>query len=104
MKLDEKVSEMMLTPMNKLPELAVQYLRYMSSRVGFCGEVCVTAFSYYCQAILQMKCKNKIDKITPEAKKWFDENKTLEAQAKLLREQETFRKMDLRFYKKKPIQ
>ena len=75
--IQNKVTEMMSTSMNKLPLAAIDYLKYLSSTQGFCGEICVTAYAYYCQAILGMKCSDPSYKITKEAKQWFEENKDL---------------------------
>ena len=33
----EKAGEMMMLPMNQLPELAIDFLEFLSARVGFCG-------------------------------------------------------------------
>ena len=67
-----KVSEMMATPMNQLPALAIDYLRDFSKKVGFCGEVCVTAYAAYCQAVLKMPCADEGYKIDVDAKRWFE--------------------------------
>lgn len=65
---------MMLQPMNQLPKAAIEFLRYMSSRVGFCGEVCVTAYAYYSQAVLNLPCDDPGYKIDPDALNWFREH------------------------------
>jgi hypothetical protein len=76
MKIDNKVGELMCnTPMSKTPELARNYIKYLSSKYGFCGEVAVTGFYHYCQAVLKMKTKDTLYKIDRDGKKWFKENK-----------------------------
>jgi hypothetical protein len=71
----EEAMIMMHLPMSSLPKISLDYLKELSSKVGFCGEVCVTAYAAYCQAILGMPCEDEGYKIEPDAKKWFEENK-----------------------------
>jgi hypothetical protein len=66
-----EVAKMMATPMNQLPAIANDYLKDLSKMVGFCGEVCVTAYAAYCQAVLKMPCENPLYKIEDDAKEWF---------------------------------
>lgn len=68
----EKAGEMMMLPMNQLPELAIDFLEFLSARVGFCGEVCLTAYAAYNQMVLNMKCDDELYKITdPIYIKWW---------------------------------
>ena len=71
----DEVGIMMGTPMNKLPKPAQEYLRHFSNKVGFCGEVCVTAYAAYCQAVLGLPCDDEGYKISPDALQWFKDNK-----------------------------
>lgn len=70
---DEAV-KMMAIPMNKLPEPAIAYLKKLSKEVGFCGEVCITAYAYYNQAVLNMPCDDSLYKIPDDVKAWFVEH------------------------------
>jgi hypothetical protein len=70
------VSEMMMIPMNQLPQIAMEHLKYISSKIGFCGETCVTSYAAYCQAILKLPCKNKSYTIDEDSKEWFSSNRT----------------------------
>ena len=69
-----KVSQMMGTIMSQNPEPANEYLRYLSSRYGFCGEMIVTAYAHYCQAVLNLPCNNPSYVINEEGVNWFNEN------------------------------
>jgi len=69
------VSTMMETKMNEISPIAIEYLKYISKIYGFCGEVMVTAFAHYCQAVLGLPCDDPDYKITEEGVKWFKENK-----------------------------
>lgn len=72
-KLDIKthVGDLMLTPMNQTPQIARDYIKYLSSKYGFCGEIAVTAFYHYCQAILKLKTQDNLYKIDKEGREWF---------------------------------
>jgi len=66
---------MMGMPMNETPKLALEYLRYLSSKYGFCGETCITAWAHYAQEILGQKCNNESYLIDDEGIEWFKQNK-----------------------------
>lgn len=66
--------EMMHTKMNETPTEAREYLRFLSQKYGFCGEVCVTAFAHYAQAMLGAECNDVAYMIDDEGKKWFKDN------------------------------
>lgn len=70
----EEACKMLNIPMKNLPEPALEYLKYISSKVGFCGEVCLTAYAYYNQAVLNMKCEDDLYKIPQEDLMWFREH------------------------------
>ena len=68
----EEAVIMMQLPMKQLPELAVEFLHYLSKQVGFCGETCVTAYTSYNQMVLKMECEDELYKITqPDLLKWW---------------------------------
>lgn len=70
------VSKMMETKMNEISPLAIEYVKFISSKYGFCGEVMVTGFAHYCQAILGLPCDNPDYRINEEGTKWFTDNNT----------------------------
>ena len=59
------------TILRDIPKECIEYLTYLSSRVGICGEVYLTAFAYYNQAVLGMPCEDDLYKIPQEEKDWF---------------------------------
>jgi len=69
----DEVSVMMGIPMNQLPEPAIEYCRALSAEIGFCGEVCVTAYAAYCQAVLKLPCNDHSYIISDKARKWFED-------------------------------
>lgn len=69
-KIDKKVSELMFTKQKDLPKDAIDFVKSLSAKVGYCGETCVTAFYDYCQIKLNMRCNNDY-KITSERKKYY---------------------------------
>ena len=71
--IDSLVSEMMTTPMNQLPPKAMEYLKKLSSKVGFCGDTCVTAYYDYCQLELGMTTDDDLYIIDEQRKLWYNE-------------------------------
>jgi len=69
------VSTMMETKMSEISPIAIEYVKSMSKIYGFCGEIMVTAFAHYCQAVLNLPCDNPDYKITEEGINWFKKNK-----------------------------
>jgi hypothetical protein len=71
--IDALVSEMMGTKMNELPPKAVDFVKKLSSKVGFCGETCVTAFYDYCQLELGMTTDDDLYVVDEQRKLWYGE-------------------------------
>lgn len=57
-----------------IPDKAKEYNRFLCQKYGGCGEVTVTAYAHYAQAIEKLKSKDSSYKIDKEGKKWFKEN------------------------------
>jgi len=70
----EKAMKMMKIQIGDIPKPAFEYLDYLQRRVGFCGEVCLTAYAHYNQAVLNMACNDNLYKLSKEGKKWFVRN------------------------------
>lgn len=68
------VSVMMESKMSGISPIAIEYLKHMSRIYGFCGEVMVTAFAHYCQAVLGLPCDNPDYRISDEDRQWFIDN------------------------------
>lgn len=66
-----EVSEMMQTPTMSIDPIAMEYVKHLSSIYGFCGEMMVTAFAHYCQAVKELPCDNPDYKMTDQDKEWF---------------------------------
>ena len=64
--IDDKVRELMSTKQMDLPPKALEYVKLLSSKIGYCGETCVSAFFAYCQIELKMECDDgyKVDEET----------------------------------------
>lgn len=70
----EEAQKMMSVPMNQLPTLAIEFLNHLSKRVGFCGEVCLSAYAAYNQFVLKMVCEDTLYKVTDsDSIKWWNE-------------------------------
>lgn len=67
-----EASKMLRTPMNELPELATEYLKFLSNKVGLCFEVCLTAYAVYNQMVLD--CDDDLYIMTDaESIKWWSD-------------------------------
>ena len=70
----EEAGKMMMLPIKDLPALAHEFLQFLSKKVGFCGETCMTAFAAYNQVVLKMECEDNCYKLTePDLLKWWEE-------------------------------
>jgi len=58
----------------KLPYAAIEYAHAMCKRFMGCGEVCITAFAHFAQAVCHLPCKDAAYRIDPEGQGWFDNN------------------------------
>ena len=67
----EEALKMMRIPMRELPPIAIEYVKYLSNKVGACMEVYVTAYAYYNQAMLEMPCEDSLYVIPDEEFQWF---------------------------------
>lgn len=70
----EKAQEMMLLPMKDLPKEALEYLKYLSNKVGMCMEVCLTAYCAYNQMVLNMPCNDDLYIVSSVEKQWWIDN------------------------------
>jgi hypothetical protein len=74
MTLNKRMSEMMSTPMNQLPPLAFEYMKYMCKKYGGCGEIMVTAYAHYAQSVEGLECDDRAYCIDEDGRQWFKEN------------------------------
>lgn len=70
--INDLVGEMMTTKMNELPPKAVEYVKKLSNKIGFCGETCVTAYFDYCQLELGMVTDDEQYVIDDQRKLWYN--------------------------------
>jgi hypothetical protein len=69
----EEAGKMMKIKMCDLPQLAIEFLKFLSHKYGFCGEICITAYAAYNQMVLKMKCDDDLYKVTqPESIEWWN--------------------------------
>jgi hypothetical protein len=62
---------MMQIPMVELPKLARDYVRHLSSKLGLCGEVYLTAYAHYAQCVDGLPCVDIAYFAGPDAQDWF---------------------------------
>lgn len=71
----ERAKEMMGVSFGRLPWLAVEYMKQLSREVGFCGEVCLTAWAAYAQCVEGLECTEELYKADDRDVEWFDNKK-----------------------------
>jgi hypothetical protein len=67
----QRAQELMGVPQRELPPVALGYLYHQNNKYGACGEVTLTAFAHYAQAVEGLKTSNVMYKIDLEALNWF---------------------------------
>lgn len=67
----ERAQEMMKTKMGDLPDLALDYVSHVSSKIGICGEVFLMCFAHYAQYVEGLSCNSSDYMIDDKGKKWF---------------------------------
>lgn len=67
----ERAVAMAALPMNQLPPLALGFLKHLSSQIGMCGEVCITAYAVYAQIVEKLECNDSLYCPDEDARKWF---------------------------------
>ena len=72
---EERGMEMMGIKMNELPNLAYKFFQHLSSEVGVCGEVYLTAWIVYAQEVEGLECTDSLYKSRPIDKEWFKNEK-----------------------------
>lgn len=55
----QKALELMELPTAKLPELAIEYIKYLGQMYGLCSEVVLTALCHYLQIVEKVKCNEE---------------------------------------------
>lgn len=65
--------EMMAIPIKDLPPLAVEFAKLLCAKVGMCGEVLLTAWAAYAQAVEGLECDDDLYQISAQDLAWFRE-------------------------------
>ncbi len=68
---EQRGSEMMLTPMNQLPPLAIEFAKQLCRRVGMCAETLLTAWTVYAQCVEKLPCTDSAYRASEWDKEWF---------------------------------
>jgi hypothetical protein len=71
---EERGMQMMATPMKDIPPLAMAYARHLGQKFGMCGEVFLTAWCHYAQAIENLPCSDDLYKMDGISREWFEAN------------------------------
>jgi len=71
MKAEQRALELINAPISDVPNLAYEYVKYILSSYGRCGEIFIKAFSHYAQAIENLSCEDIRMEIDEEGKRWF---------------------------------
>ena len=74
---EERARELLFkTKTCDLPKLARAYLDYLSGNVGACGEVYLTAYAHYAQAVEKLSCTDEMYEIDEDGRRWFETRKS----------------------------
>jgi len=71
---EERGMELLQMKMTDLPPLALEYAKYLCSKVGGCGEVFITAYAHYAQAVESLESKDSLYTIDTDGMLWFEEH------------------------------
>jgi hypothetical protein len=66
--------QMMEIPMGQLPPLALEYSKYLCNRYGMCGEVLLTAYCHYAEAVEGTSTSDIAYQLDEKGKEWFKLN------------------------------
>jgi hypothetical protein len=66
-----RASQLMSAPPRERPVLALEYARHLASSLGLCGEIVVTAFAAYAQAVEGLPCADSLYQIGDSEREWF---------------------------------
>jgi hypothetical protein len=69
---EERGIEMMSTPFNYLPLLAIKFSKKLNRKFGTCMEIFLTAWIVYAQCIEGLTCTTPLYMASVADKKWFD--------------------------------
>jgi len=67
-----RAMQMMNMPSKALPKRARDYADYLGRIYGLCGEVILSAFCHYAQAVEGLPCKNEMYKIDAQGVQFFN--------------------------------
>ena len=68
----DRAVELMDIPRKDLPTLAVEYCKFLCYKYGVCGEVMLTAYAHYAQAVEKLPCSSGLYMISTEGEDWFN--------------------------------
>ncbi len=68
---EERGMEMMLIPMNELPEIALEFSKKLCNETGMCIETLLTSWTVYAQCIEKLTCTDDLYKARKEDIEWF---------------------------------
>ena len=72
---EERGMELLHTEMGNVPNIALEYVRYLSNKVGMCMEVMLTAFTIYAQCVENLPCSSSLYLVSEEDNLWFEDKK-----------------------------
>lgn len=67
----ERALQMMATPMNQLPLLALEHAEEQCRKLGMCAEVLLTSWAAYAQCVEDLPCDDDLYQDCPGDKAWF---------------------------------
>jgi hypothetical protein len=71
---EERGVQLATIPKKDVPDLAMDFARYLCGKYGGCGEVLITAFAVYAQLAEGLTCTDSLYMADQDAKDWFAAN------------------------------
>lgn len=70
---EQRATELLHTPGNQVPPLALGFYQFLASKYGACTECAVTAFAAYAQIVEGLPCTHQPYLVDALATAWFRE-------------------------------
>jgi len=67
----QRATQMFGMPQREVPHGAMQYVKFLAGKYGICGEVYMTAFAHYAQAVEGLACDDDLYALDSEGKQFF---------------------------------
>lgn len=71
---EQRASQLFQLKTSAVPPLALEYAKHLCSKYGGCGEMFITAYSHYAQAVEDLESHDSLYTIDLDGQQWFNEH------------------------------